>query len=93
MNIIKDNYGKQAITRTLPDQNDNYLEVTTFKYYDGIVRSSLIKYKRQSKTLSEFLSRKEIVHPDIKRLTEKKLKELHLKAVNHFDIHNLKINN
>ena len=95
MIITKDNYSKQAITRTSPDENDIYLEVETSKYYDGSVRSSLTKYKRLTlrNTCSVFFSRKEIVHHNIKRLTEKKLKELHLKAVDHFDIHKHKINN
>ncbi len=82
MNIIKGDYGNE-ITRTLPDENNKYLEVLTI-YCDGIVRSSCIEFQGSNDKVNDKVRYCGTLDHDIKRLTKKKLKELHLKAVDHF---------
>jgi len=90
MQIIKTTNGKKAITRTFLNKNNEYLEIFTCKGYNSIF-SAVFKFKKLPNSgLAEMVdcdNNRSLIHKDVKRLTEKKLKELHSKAVNFFDVH------
>lgn len=89
MQIIKTTNGKKAISRTFKNKNGEFLEVITCKGYNSIF-SAVFKFKKVGNyeiMVDYEHNQKSLIHKDVKRLTEKKLKELHSKAKDYFNMY------